>query len=299
MALTERIIIIVGPTASGKTALAIALAKKLNGEIISADSRQLYRGLDIGTGKVTTAEMDGISHHLLDVADPSSTYTAHDFARDAREKIENILQRGKTPIIAGGTGFYVDTLLGRIQPAAVPKNQTLRDVLAEKSEDELFQMLQTQNSVRAEGMNNSERRNKVRLIRALEISAGKPVASLPPTPFPYPVIWLGLKPDMKQLREKIQRRLDERLAHGMVDEVRTLHAQGLSYARMESLGLEYRYLALFLQGKITEADMRTQLEQKIWQYAKRQMTYWKRNSQIRWLTHDYEKTALETLSAMS
>ncbi len=294
-----RVITVVGPTASGKTSLSIALAKKLNGEIISADSRQVYRGLDIGTGKVTAQEMDGIPHHLLDVADPSSTYTAHDFARDAREKIEAILHHGKTPIIAGGTGFYIDTLLGRVQPASVPQNQTLRDVLAEKSEDELFQMLQTQDSLRAEGMNNSERRNKVRLIRALEIATEKPITSLPPIPFPYPVVWLGIKPDMKQLREKIQRRLDERFSHGMVDEVRTLHAQGLSYARMELLGLEYRYLALFLQGKITEANMRTQLEQKIWQYAKRQMTYWKRNPQIHWLTHDYEKTALETLSAIS
>ncbi|MBP9669419.1 MAG: tRNA (adenosine(37)-N6)-dimethylallyltransferase MiaA [Candidatus Pacebacteria bacterium] len=295
----SRVITIVGPTASGKTALAIALAKHLNGEIISADSRQVYRGLDLGTGKVTTEEMGGIPHHLLDIAEPHSTYTAYDFARDARTVIDDIIARGKTPIIAGGTGFYIDTLLGRIQAAAVPKNAVLRESLAEKSPTELFSMLQERDAQRAAQMNESERQNKVRLIRALEIAAAGPIVPDEPSSFPYSVVWLGIKPDMQRLREKIGVRLDERLAAGMIDEVRHLHEHGLSYERMDELGLEYRSIAQFLQGQISEAEMRIQLEQKIWQYAKRQMTYWRRNADIHWLTEDYEKTALDTLSAIN
>ena len=294
-----RVITIIGPTASGKTSLSIALAKKLNGEIISADSRQVYLGLDIGTGKVTAHEMDGIPHHLLDIVEPQATYTAHDFAQDARATIDDVVRRGKTPLVVGGTGFYIDTLFGLVKPASVEKNAALRETFAGQSVGELFEMLEMQDPLRAEGMNNSERHNKVRLIRALEIAAAPPTTTKDMSPFPHSVVWLGLKPDMKVLREKIQNRLHERLANGMVDEVRHLHAEGLSYERMESLGLEYRYIARLLQGKLSDAEMRLQLEQKIWQYAKRQMTYWKRNPQIHWLTHDYEKTALETLSAIS
>ena len=294
-----RVITIIGPTASGKTSLSIALAKKLNGEIISADSRQVYLGLDIGTGKVTAHEMDGIPHHLLDIVAPQATYTAHDFAQDARATIDDVVRRGKTPLVVGGTGFYIDTLFGLVKPASVEKNAALRETFAGQSVGELFEMLEMQDPLRAEGMNNSERHNKVRLIRALEIAAAPPTTTKDMSPFPHSVVWLGLKPDMKVLREKIQNRLHERLANGMVDEVRHLHAEGLSYERMESLGLEYRYIARLLQGKLSDAEMRLQLEQKIWQYAKRQMTYWKRNPQIHWLTHDYEKTALETLSAIS
>lgn len=296
-----RVIIIVGPTASGKTALAVALAKKLNGEIISADSRQVYRGMDIGTGKVTTEEMGGIAHHLLDVADPASTYTAHDFARDGRTAIESIVARGKTPIVAGGTGFYIDTLVGRLQPAPVAQDAALRRALADTSVDDLYALLCAADHARATQMNQSERRNKVRLIRALEIAkhASREQAAAEPEEFPYETVWIGIRPNMQELRTKIRARLEERLARGMIDEVQHLHTQGLSYERMEALGLEYRYIARYLAGHITEADMRTQLEQKIWQYARRQMTYWKRNSAIHWLTADYEKTALATLSAMS
>lgn len=293
----RRVIIIVGPTASGKTALAIALAKKLNGEVVSADSRQVYRGLDLGTGKVTPEEMAGVPHHLLDTVDPTAVYSAADFVRDAQGAIDAILARGKTPIIAGGTGFYIDALTGRMPLTPVSANPAFRASLAHRSAPFLFELLSAVDPKRAARMNESDSKNKVRLIRALEISyCGEPHEVLR-TASPYTYTWIGIKPNMDALREKIGTRLDERLAQGMVEEARALHQKGISYERMEALGLEYRYLARYLQGDITLDAMRTQLEQKIWQYAKRQMTYWQRNKDIQWVTANYEHSALSILSA--
>lgn len=291
------IFVIVGPTASGKTALSIELAKKFDGEVISADSRQVYKGLDIGTGKVTKKEMAGIPHHLLDVVSPKKVFNANDFVLAGHEAIEDILKRGKVPIICGGTGFYIDALFGRVTLPNIPPNPRLRERLAKKSATELFALLKLKDPRRAK---NIDRHNPVRLIRALEIVAklGK-VPALPKsravplhnsntfTPHDrgsqtYQLIWIGIKPDDATLRAKIQTRLLQRMKAGMVKEARTLHARGLSYKRMDQLGLEYRYLALFLQKKLTKKEMLEQLEHKIWDYAQRQMRYWKRNREIQW-----------------
>jgi tRNA dimethylallyltransferase len=276
--------VVVGPTASGKTAYAIDLAKKVGGEVISADSRQVYKGLDIGSGKVTKREMQGIPHHLLDVVSPKKIFTAADFAQRGRKALLDILARGKTPIIAGGTGFYIDTLLGRVTLSDAPRNDALRVRLSTKSPAQLFTLLKKKDARRAAMMDTpSERNNKVRLIRAIEIASSHPSTSSPilvDLP-PLSLTWVYLAPPMDTLRTKIHTRLIARMKVGMVAEAKRLHTQGVSYKRMEALGLEYRYLARLLQKKITKEEFLTQLESAIYDYAKRQVTYFKRNKDVR------------------
>ncbi len=305
-----QVLVIVGPTASGKSGLAIQLAKALGGEVISADSRQVYRGLDIGTGKVTRAEMNGIRHHLLDVRAPRSRFTADDFVRHARRAIADIGKRGKLPIIAGGTGFYIDALMGRIALADVAPDMVLRKRLAQKSAAQLYSLLIKKDPARARSMDTpSERNNKLRLIRALEISSArtkaarhKPLsrrgltsakerAEVRPLRLSYEALWIGIMPDTASLDLKIKKRLSERLKRGMIAEAKRLHMQGLSYKRMIELGLEYRYLAYFLQKKISRQELESQLYTAIRRYARKQIGYWKRNTDIEW----FEPTALREI----
>jgi len=278
-----RIYVVVGPTASGKSAYAVKLAKKVGGEVISADSRQVYRGLDIGSGKITKREMAGVPHHMLDVASPTRVFTAHDYVRKARPILEKKLKAGKSVVICGGTGFYIDALLGRISLPDVPPNRELRRELKGKSAPQLFAILKKMDARRAKDI---DQHNPVRLIRAIEIAKalGKvPKMKKPASPLPdYEVFWLGMKTAEIPLREKIHARLLARMKSGMVAEARRLHKSGLSYKRMESLGLEYRHLASLLQRKTTKAEMLASLEHDIWKYAKRQKTYWRRNAEITW-----------------
>ncbi|MBI2030957.1 tRNA (adenosine(37)-N6)-dimethylallyltransferase MiaA [Candidatus Kaiserbacteria bacterium] len=294
MAGKQKILIIVGPTASGKTALAIELAKKLDGEVISADSRQVYRGLDIGTGKVTKREMQGIPHHLLDVASPKKTFTADDFVTRADRAIKDIAKRGKLPIIAGGTGFYIDALVGRITLPDVPPDPALRKKLQPKTSEQLYALLEKKDPARAMSMDTpSERNNKVRLIRALEVA--EVLGKNPPTSAQeqkYDTLWIGINPSFEILEEKICQRLSQRLKVGMIAEAKRLHAGGLSYKRMEALGLEYRSLARFLQGKITRTEMESELGRDIRRYAKHQLAYWKRNTEIKWIKPSQSNVAL-------
>ncbi|MBI5456929.1 tRNA (adenosine(37)-N6)-dimethylallyltransferase MiaA [Candidatus Kaiserbacteria bacterium] len=279
----QKIVVIVGPTSSGKTALSIDLARNIGGEVISADSRQVYKGLDIGTGKVTRSEMKGIRHHLLDVASPKKVFTAADFVARGREALEDIVRRGKTPIICGGTGFYIDALLGRISLPDVPANSKLRARLEKKSASQLYAMLKKMDPRRAK---NIDRKNPVRLVRAIEIAKALGKVPLPSIDLRgrYSSIWIGLKPDDKTLRKKIHARLLDRMRHGMVAEAKILRGQGLSYKRMDQLGLEYRYLSRFLQNNISKDDMLRDLERDIWHYARRQMTYWRKNGEIEWFS---------------
>ena len=281
----QKVLVIVGPTSSGKTGLAVELAKRFGGEVISADSRQVYRGLDIGTGKVTKREMKGVPHHVLDVASPKRVFSAAEYVREAREALDAVQKRKKLPIVAGGTGFYIDSLLGSISLPDVPRNAKLRERLAQKSASQLFAMLRKADQKRARMLSTpSERNNKVRLIRAMEIALAKR------TPKPtdaqsttYDVLWLGITVSKQSLEKKIRARLRSRLKQGMLAEGRRVHAEGLSYKRMEALGLEYRAMALFLQGKLSRREMEERLAMDIVHYAKRQMTYWKRNKNIRWV----------------
>lgn len=282
-----KIVVIVGPTASGKTSLAIEIAKKFNGEVISADSRQVYRGLDIGSAKVTKEEMQGIPHHLLDVCEPNITYTAADFKRDAEQALEDILKRGKLPIICGGTFFYIDTLLGKVTIPEVPPDETLRAKLENKNETELFSILKALDPDRAFSI---EKANKRRLIRAIEVA--EVLGKVPPimvAESPYEVLTIGLMVDMEKHGEVIRERLVERFDSGMIAEVEHLLSTGLTHERLEKFGLEYRYISRYLQGKQNYEEILNELTIKSRQFAKRQMTWLKRDKSIKWFDRNDEE----------
>lgn len=281
----SKVIAIVGPTASGKSILAVKLAQKFGGEIISADSRQVYKGMDIGTGKVTKKEMAGIVHHLLDVISPKKTFTASHYQKLGNIAIKKILKKKKLPIIVGGTGLYVDTLInGNIFPAVKP-NMKLRKQFDKLTAEHLFKMLRKLDPERTKTI---DRYNKRRLVRALEIifSTGKPVPKLE-TDSNFHVLKIGLKPDDKELKKLIRKRLLARIKKGLIEEVRKLHnpppvGGGLSWKRLDDLGLEYRWVSRYLRGLISKDEMINTLEKEIWRYAKRQMTWFKRDQAIYW-----------------
>lgn len=276
----KKIIVVCGPTATGKSDYAVKLAKGLApqsdsvcGEIISADSRQVYKGLDIGSGKITKKEMRGIPHHLLDVASPKRIFTVSQYKKLADKAIKDILKRGKTPIICGGTGFYIDAIICDIMFPAVPPNKVLRAKLNRESLESLQRKLEKLDPRRFALV---DQKNKIRLIRAIEIATV--LGSVPEIKraTKYDIEWIYLDFPDDVLKKRIHDRLLKRMKGGMLKEVKDLHEQGVSWKRLEALGLEYRYLALYLQNKLSKADMLTQLEFAIWHYAKRQRTWFKK-----------------------
>lgn len=273
-----RVIAVVGPTAVGKTSLGIALAQKLGGEIISADSRQVYRGLNLGTGKVTPEETLGIPHYGIDVCDPETQFTVHDFVELGQKTIEEIANRGKVPVVVGGTGLYVDTLLGRMALDAPEADPAVRASLSDLPLPELQKKLLELDPERAKSV---DMQNPRRVARAIEIALGGSRKVLEQKK--YDVTWIGLTLDREKLKDRIHTRLLERLQAGMLDEARALHANGLTYERMEALGLEYRYMARHVQGLISYDELVSTLDNEIFKYAKRQMTWFKRNTDIHWL----------------
>tara|TARA_B100000745_G_scaffold292473_1_gene233382 strand:+ start:40692 stop:41648 length:957 start_codon:yes stop_codon:yes gene_type:complete len=281
----EKIIVLVGTNASGKSTLAVELAKLYNGEVISADSRQVYAGLDIATGKITKEEMDGIPHHLLDVAHPQEVYTAADFARDGRTALIDIISRGKLPILAGGTGFYIDALLHPEMLAAVPPNEALRAALEQKSSEELFSRLEKLDPVRAENLRDkNEQNHRRRLVRAIEIALTP--AHKTPQSVKYDILWIGISWEKDVLEERIRERTHQRMQQGMIEEAKQLHRNGISYERMEALGLEYTHLANYLRQRISKEELIENIIISDRQYAKRQRTWFKRNKQIHWFTQE-------------
>ena len=278
-----QVLVILGPTASGKSAVAIELAKKYDGEIISADSRQVYRGLDIGSGKVTKQEMAGIPHYLLDVADPKKAdFSVAEYKKLADKALADIVSRGKLPIICGGTAFYIQAVVdGLVLPEVTP-NLKLRTALEKLNAGELFKKLKELDPVRAK---NIDANNPRRLIRAIEIaeSLGK-VPKLKTSPNTnYDFVLVGIKTETEELKKLIKQRLEDRLENGLIEEVETLKQSGLTWQKLDSFGLEYRYVALYLQSKLSLEEMAEQLNAAIWHYAKRQLTWWKRDARIEWL----------------
>ncbi|MEK7089690.1 MAG: tRNA (adenosine(37)-N6)-dimethylallyltransferase MiaA, partial [Patescibacteria group bacterium] len=279
---TPKLIVVVGPTASGKSSLAVLLAKKFTGEVVSADSRQVYRGMNLGSGKVTKKEMAGVPHHLLNVADPRRTFTASHYAHLGRKAIADIIKRGKTPIVCGGTGFYIRALVdGLVIPEAKP-NPKLRKKLEKKSVGELFVMLKAKDPDRAETIDS---KNPRRLIRALEIidALGK-VPELKKNPLPYPTLFIGIAKNQDILKHLVEVRLKMRVRMGMLAEIKRLHTHGVSWKRLESFGLEYRYGALFLQKKFGKEAFMHDLTKQILDYSKRQITWFKPDNRIHTIT---------------
>lgn len=281
-----KLIIILGPTASGKSDLAVSIAKRFNGEIISVDSRQVYRGMDVGTGKITQKEMRGIPHYLLDVASPKRRFTVAQYKKLAQKTIKKILAKGKVPIICGGTGFYVQAVAENLEIPAVKPDLKLRARLEKKSAQELFGQLKKLDPNRAR---NIDRFNRRRLIRALEIikKTGKPIPEIKASS-PYDILYLGIEKTPAELKKLIVARLQKRLKQGMIEEVKKLRAQGLSWQKLDDFGLEYRWIAKYLKKQISREVMILRLQKEIEHYAKRQMTWFKRNKLIRWVGNKTE-----------
>ena len=285
-------ITILGPTASGKTPVAAALARRVGGEIISADSRQVYRRMDIGTGKdLADYTVDGVSvpYHLIDIAEPGTKYNLFQYQQDFHHAYGDIRSRGKLPILCGGTGLYIEAVLGGYSLSPVPQNQELRDRLAHKTLGELTDML-----VELKRRNGSTMHNRTdvdtaqRAIRAIEIETYNlenptPERQLPPVDS----LIVGIDIDRELRREKITRRLKARLDEGMADEVRSLIGEGIAPDNLIYYGLEYKYVTEYVLGRTTFDEMFRQLEIAIHQFAKRQMTWFRgmerRGFHINWI----------------
>lgn len=277
----QKIIVILGPTASGKSDLAVKLAKKFNGEIISADSRQVYKGMDIGTGKITKKEMKGVRHYLLDVVSPKKTFTVVQYQKLAKKALQIIFKKNKIPIICGGAGFYIDALIYDYSLPKVPPNLKLRKDLEKLEPRSLLEILKKLDQQR---FNIIDKKNKRRIVRAIEIA--KAIGKIPPLGglvSKYDVLKIGIKISKEKLKENIKKRLFKRLRQGMIQEVENLHKKGISWQRLDNLGLEYRYISRHLRGLLTKEEMLEKLNQESYQYAKRQMTWFKRDKEIYWI----------------
>ena len=294
----KQMITILGPTASGKTPLAAALAKEIDGEIISADSRQVYRRMDIGTGKdleeyVVGRQESGdrrkIPYYLIDIVEPGTKYNLFQYQQDFFEAYNNIIGKGKTPILCGGTGLYIEAVLKGYKLSPVPQNQELRDRLEGKSLTELTQILMALKEKNGSNMHNTTDVDSCqRAIRAIEIETYNiehpmPLRELPP----IPSLIVGVNIDREQRREKITRRLKARLEGGMVEEVKALLDEGIPAEDLIYYGLEYKFVTEYLIGKTTYEEMFQRLEIAIHQFAKRQMTWFRgmerRGFTIHWI----------------
>lgn len=280
----NKIIVILGPTSSGKSSVAIKLAQKLNGEIISADSRQIYREMDIGTGKVTKEEQALAKHYMLDIISPKTNFNAAQFKKKADKIIADILKRGKMPIICGGTGFWIKAIVDDIIYPEVKPDWKLREELEKKSVKELFATLEKLDPARAK---NIDAKNPVRLIRAIEIcqTLGKvPAIKKQPASLINNFLQIGLKLPKEKLHENITLRLRQRFAEGMILEVEKLHKiNKLSWKKIESFGLGYLWIAKYLQKQLPQKELFDKVYLAEKNYAKRQMTWFQKDSRIIWL----------------
>ncbi len=280
------LIIVLGPTASGKTSLSVKLAQKFNGEILSSDSRQIYRYMDIGTDKISQKEMQGIKHYMLDVCDPDRTYTMADFQREATHSIKEILNKGKIPFLVGGTGLYINAIADNYQLDNAPPDPALRteleQELEEKGAEALHEMLKELDPLSASKIHPN---NHHYLIRALEINlkTKQPKSNRRGEP-PYETFKIGIDWDREELYEKINSRVDEQIDRGILNEIKTLLAKGYSRNLPAMTGLGYKEFFPYLDGEATLEECLEQLKQNTRNYAKRQMTWFRRDDEIYWIT---------------
>ena len=267
------LLVILGATAGGKTGLAVQVAEKFAAEIVSADSRQVYRGMDLGTGK-DLQEYGGVPYHLIDIAEPGSEYNVFQFQRDCFAALEDIWRRGSLPILCGGTGMYLDAVLRGYRLIEVSENPQLRTELELLDDQQLrAKLLQ----LKPEQHNRTDLDERSRLIRAIEIALGEQAvaAELPPFPELRPLVF-GLRWPREILRQRIALRLQQRFNEGMIEEVQQLRDAGVTWEKLEFYGLEYRLIAQHLQGKLSRNDMVQKLRSAIGQFAKRQETFFRR-----------------------
>lgn len=310
-----KILVILGPTSTGKTDLALQFANQLQGELVSCDSRQVYAGLDIGTGKLPGKkvavkkgrgfwEMDGIKVWMYDVADFKNQYTVYDYLVDANRVIDDIVKRGKLPIIVGGTGLYLKALLEGLPNLGVPLDLQLRKELEKLSLEELQRKLQKLSPKRWEKMNDSDRKNPRRLVRAIEVEDCRgrlgdlATTKEQPIGLCMDVLKIGLSAPREILYQRIDERIISRMDQGMIQEAEKLHKKGLSLRRMKQLGLEYGVLADYLEGRIKNKEELVKILQgKIHGYARRQITWFKKEKNVLWCDTSDEKymTKLEKM----
>lgn len=287
-----KVIVVVGPTASGKSDLAVLIAKKVNGEIVSADSRQVYCGMNLGTGKITKKEMNGIPHYIIDVVNPWNTFSVSRYKKMGRKIINEIIARKKTPVICGGTGHYIEALVEGLVIPEVKPDRKLRKSLEKKTTEELSKILKTLDKKRWEEI---DKHNPRRLVRAIEIAIH--LGSVPQKkydPLPYKTVWIGILKEKEELEKRIHIRLLSRIKKGMIKEIKDLHngklGKSVSWKKLDDFGLEYRYVSRYLRGILTKEEMIDQLEKEIISFSKRQNTWFKRNKSIHWI-----KTTKEAL----
>ena len=285
-----KVVVIVGPTASGKTALSIELAKKINGEIISSDSMQIYKDMDIGTAKVTKEEAEGIKHYLVDCVSPDERYTVSDFKRDAENAIKEILEKGKIPIVVGGTGLYVNSLIYGIEYQDMKFDEIYRNELMEKAESEegLKELWDEANKIDPEAMTKISKNDKKRIIRVLEIykATGKTkteqeiLSRQNGVKYDYKVF--GITMDREKLYNRINLRVDIMIEKGLEDEVRNLLNKYDEFpTAMQGLG--YKEVVEYFEGILTRDEMIEKIKQESRRYAKRQMTWFRKNQETIWL----------------
>lgn len=302
------VVVVVGPTAAGKTKLAVALVRRFGGEIVSADSRQVYRGLDIGSGKDLAAyggktksvkrktKNQSVPFHLIDVCSPRRQFTVAEYQRLANRAIDDILRRGKLPIVCGGSGLYVDAILYGLQ---FPKLR-ITDYAFRKLRVRIQQLSARALLARLQRVDPAtyaviDRRNRRRVERALEIyyATGAPKsAQQAKTAPPYQFLVLGVGLPKADLRQRIARRLARRMRQGMIAEVRKLHRQGVTWQRLDALGLEYRWVSRYLRGQVDRQTMEAALLRDIKQFARRQLVWWRRNPRIYWVATRAQAYAL-------
>lgn len=287
--MNNRLIVILGPTASGKTQKAVALARSIKGEIISADSRQLYKRMDIGTGK-DLEDYNGVPYHMIDICEPGYKYNLYEYLRDANACLEQLEQQHVPAIVCGGTGLYIESLLNGLQLPEVPENKKLRQALENKSLTELTQILSGMKTLH----NTTDIDTAKRAIRAIEIQVyykEHPEVQMSLTPQRNrPALIIGLDIDRDTRRHRITERLNKRLQDGMAEEIRRLLSEGIPAEDLEYYGLEYKFVTQYVSGKITFEEMKNRLEIAIHQFAKRQMTWFRgmerRGFKIHWFPYD-------------
>jgi len=285
-----KIIVILGPTAAGKSSLGIELAKDYNGEIVSADSRQVYKKMDLGTGKVTIEEQKIVPHFLLDVASPKDRFDVVEFQKLATKRLHEIDDRAHLPFLVGGSPFYIYSIVEGWQFPPVKPKPKLRKKLRKKTAAELFEMLEKLDPEQAA---EEDPHNKRRLIRKIEIA--KELGSVPDLKNDpqFDSLLIGLKFSREDLSERIAERLEKRFKEGMIEEVKNLHDQdGVSWEKLEKFGLEYRWIARYLQEKISKEEMKERLQKDIEHFSKRQMTWFKKDDRIHWVNSKNEASKL-------